>query len=53
MLFLPSLSDFEFVNAQPNVDLYMNLHFLKGHFSQQMRGYTGHLTDLLDPTAGK
>ena len=34
--------DFEFVNAQP-----MSLRLLKGTFSQQTRGYMGHLTDLL------
>ena len=28
--------DSEFVNAQHNVDLYMNYCLLKGHFSRQM-----------------
>ena len=43
-----SYLDFEFVNAQP-----MNLRLLNGTFSQQTRGYTEHLTDLLAPGAGK
>ena len=48
ILFLLGFSDFEFVNAQP-----MNLRLLEGTFSQQTRGYTGHLTDLLASGAGK
>ena len=47
ILFLLSFSDFEFVNAQP-----MSLRLLKGTFSQQTRGYMGHLTDILAPGGG-
>ena len=37
--FLPRFSDFELVNAQRNIDLYMNFHLLKGRFSQQSKQY--------------
>ena len=37
--FLPRFSDFELVNAQHNIDLYMNFHLLKGRFSQQSKQY--------------
>ena len=53
IFFLPGLSDLQFVNAQPNVELYMNLRFIKGQLFVANEGLFGVFNRLIGPGGGE